>query len=213
MIFNEVNRILVLAPHPDDAEFGLGGTIAKLIAQKKEVFIIVYSLCEKSTPDGFEVGTIEKEMYASLASLGVPRENLIVYDFAVRDFPAHRQQILEEIIVQRNKIKPDLVFIPSSSDIHQDHKTIYEEGKRAFKFNNLLGYEMPWNNFGFNSFVYNVLEESHIQSKIDAINLYKSQGFRLYSNPEFIRSLAILRGGQIMKKYAESFELIRMISA
>lgn len=212
MIFENTNKVLILAPHPDDAEFGLGGTIAKLIENGKEVFVIVFSLCEKSTPANFEVGAIEQEMYASLSLLKIPKENIIVFDFSVREFPSRRQEILEQIIEQRNEIKPDLIFIPSSSDIHQDHAVIHEEGKRAFKFYNLLGYEMPWNNFGFTSFIYNPLENSHLKSKLDAIACYKSQNFRIYSSPEFITALATLRGGQILIKYAESFELIRLIA-
>ena len=37
-------------------------------------------------------------------------------------------------------------MIPSESDVHQDHQTIYNESIRAFKFSSILGYEMPWNN-------------------------------------------------------------------
>lgn len=212
MIFENVNKVLILAPHPDDAEFGMGGTISKLVENGKEIFIITFSMCEKSTPEGFEIGVIEKEMYDSMKSLKIPKENLIVYDFPVREFPAYRQEILEKLIEKRNLIQPDLVFIPSSSDIHQDHATICEEGKRAFKFNNLLGYEMPWNNFGFTSFIYNAIDIKHLKDKLDAIGCYKSQSSRPYCSPEFITSLATLRGGQILKNYAESFELIRLIS-
>jgi hypothetical protein len=70
---------------------------------------------------------------------------------------------------------------------------------------------MPWNNIGFTSFVYFILDETHIKKKIDAIKLYKSQGQRKYSSPEFIRSLATIRGGQVQQDFAESFELIRFI--
>ena len=109
----------------------------------------------------------------------------------------------------KKKLQPDLVFIPCSSDLHQDHKTIHEEGIRAFKYNCLLGYEMPWNNFGFTSFVYVSLNEKHVQKKIGALELYKTQQHRSYSNNDFVVSLAKMRGGQIQKKFAESFELIR----
>ena len=212
MIFEKINTVLVLAPHPDDAEFGLGGTISKLIENGKEVHVITFSLCEKSTPKGFEIGQIEQEMYESMNKLNIPKSNLIVFDFPVREFPAFRQEILEKIILERNRIQPDLVFIPSSDDIHQDHQTIHNEGVRAFKFNNLLGYEMPWNNFGFTSYIYNSLEVRHLNNKLNAIACYKTQGFRPYSSPDYIKSLAVLRGGQVLKKYAESFELVRLIA-
>ena len=210
-MFENAKKVLILAPHPDDAEFGLGGTIAKMMEKGIEIHIAVFSNCEKSTPKGFEIGSIEKEMYESCKFLGIDSKNLYVLDFEVREFPSLRQEILDELVVLRNKVKPDMVFLPSSSDIHQDHKTIHDEGIRAFKYCGLVGYEMPWNNFGFTSYVYVNLEKKHIDKKIGALNLYESQKHRSYSNVDFVISLAKLRGIQIQREYAESFELIRLI--
>jgi LmbE family N-acetylglucosaminyl deacetylase len=210
-MFTDIKKVLILAPHPDDAEFGLGGTIAKLQELGKEIHVAVFSNCEKSTPAGFEVGTIEKEMYKSFEFLGIKKEQQHVSYFEVREFPSKRQEILETLVALRKKIQPDVVFLPCSSDVHQDHKTIHEEGIRAFKYSSLLGYEMPWNNFGFTSFMYVNLLPKHIEAKIGALNFYETQKHRAYSNVEFVNALAKLRGIQIQKEYAESFELIRFI--
>lgn len=210
-MFEYAKKVLILAPHPDDAEFGLGGTIAKMLEKGIEIHIAVFSNCAKSTPKGFEIGSIEKEMYQSIEFLGIDSKNLYLLDYEVREFPSLRQEILEKLIELRNNIQPDMVFLPSSSDIHQDHKTIHEEGIRAFKYCGLFGYEMPWNNFGFTSYVYVNLEQKHIDKKIGALNLYESQKHRSYSNVDFVISLAKLRGIQIQREYAESFELIRLI--
>lgn len=211
MIFSEIQTVLILAPHPDDAEFGLGGTIARLKELKKDVHVVIFSLCEKSTPEGFEIGSIEQDMYASLNFLNFEKENIHVLGYPVREFPKMRQEILEDLIQLKKKINPDMVFLPCSSDIHQDHEVIHKEGIRAFKYANLLGYEMPWNNFGFTSFVYVKLEAIHIKKKIDALDLYKTQKHRSYGNESFVKSLAKLRGTQIQEDFAESFELIRLI--
>lgn len=210
-MFNEVEKVLILAPHPDDAEFGLGGTISKLQKLGKEIHVAVFSDCEKSTPAGFEKGVIMEEFYASCEFLGIKQENIHTFDFEVRLFPQLRQEILEGLIKLRAKLRPDLVFLPSSSDIHQDHATIHNEGIRAFKHCNVLGYEMPWNNFEFKSYVYVNLSDEEIEHKIAALNHYKSQAHRPYSAEEFVKSLAKIRAIQINKKYAESFELIRFI--
>lgn len=210
-MFHSIQKVLILAPHPDDAEFGLGGTLVKLLEMGKEVHVVVFSMCEKSTPVGFEVGIIEKEMYESLEYLGVPKQNIHALNFEVREFPALRQEILEAMVSLNKQVNPDLVFLPSSSDIHQDHETIHKEGIRAFKYSSILGYEMPWNNFGFHSFVYVPLTEYLLKKKIEALKLYKSQLHRPYSNISFLDSLARLRGTQIKKEFAESFELIRWI--
>ncbi len=208
-MFDQIKKVLILAAHPDDAEFGLGGTLTKLMEEGKEIHIAVFSDCKESTPKGFEIGSIKKEFFDSCNFLGIKNEHIYMFDFPVRHFPRYRQEILEELVNLRNKCNPELVFLPSSSDIHQDHQTMHEEGIRAFKYSCLLGYEMPWNNFGFTSFVFVNMEKRHLQKKIDALDYYKTQKARSYSNNEFVTSLAILRGGQIQKQYAESFELIR----
>ncbi len=136
--------------------------------------------------------------------------NLLKYD--VRTFNYKRQEVLDDIIKFRKEINPDLVFIPSVNDIHQDHATIATEAVRAFKFINILSYEMPWNNFRFATTHFFVLSEENIQTKVNALKKYKSQAHRPYANEEFIRSLARTRGVQIGQQYAEVFEVIRTIS-
>jgi LmbE family N-acetylglucosaminyl deacetylase len=56
-----------------------------------------------------------------------------------------------------------------------------------------------------------LLDEKNVQSKVDALNEYKSQAHRTYANEEFIRSLARTRGVQIGSRYAETFDLVRWI--
>lgn len=210
-MFQSIQRVLILAPHPDDAEFGLGGTISRLIELGKEIHVAVFSDCEKSTPAGFEAGVIEQELYESMAFLKIPTDQIHMHRFEVRVFPEFRQAILERMVELKKIIKPDTVFLPSSSDMHQDHNTIHLEGIRAFKHQNILGYEMPWNNFQFKSYLYVNLEERHIEQKIGAIEIYKSQAHRPYSASDFVRSLAKIRAIQINTQFAESFEVIRFI--
>jgi LmbE family N-acetylglucosaminyl deacetylase len=134
-----------------------------------------------------------------------------LYDYNVRIFNERRQDILQELIGLREKINPDIIFMPSLRDIHQDHNVIANEGLRAFKFSSILAYEMPWNNLSFNTSSFVILEERHIQKKVDALKEYKSQSHRAYCNEEFIRSLARTRGVQINAQYAETFEVVRWI--
>lgn len=208
----DFGKTLILAPHPDDAEFGLGGTISRLVENQTDISVVVFSDCEKSLPEGFESGSILREMFESLALLRIPRENIYTLNYEVRKFSYFRQEILEDLVKLNKIIQPDTVFIPSSSDIHQDHSVIHQEGSRAFKYSNLLGYEMPWNNFQFNSLFYVELSDWHLESKIKALKTYSTQQFRPYSSEDFIRSLATLRGAQINRKYAESFEIVRIKS-
>ena len=53
MRLNSFNNILVLAPHTDDGELGLGGTINKLIQLGKKVTYVAFSTAQQSVPKGF----------------------------------------------------------------------------------------------------------------------------------------------------------------
>ena len=96
------------------------------------------------------------------------------------------------------------------NDIHQDHTTIAHEGLRAFKNTTLLGYELIWNNLTFNTQCFIKLDKTHIDSKVNSLKEYKSQGFRDYLSEEFIYSLAKARGVQVGCEYAEAFEVVRL---
>jgi LmbE family N-acetylglucosaminyl deacetylase len=111
----------------------------------------------------------------------------------------------------RERIQPDVVLLPSRNDIHQDHSTVTSEGIRAFKNCSILGYELIWNNLSFATDFFCVLDELDIEKKIEALRAYKTQEGKAYMSPDFIRSLAIVRGTQINSLYAEAFEVIRWI--
>ncbi len=205
------NKVLVLAPHTDDGEFGCGGTIARLIEEGSEIHLAAFSACEQSVLKKYPADILIGELKNATSLLGINPNNLYLYDYQVRIFSERRQDILQTLINLRETIKPDLVFMPCLDDIHQDHYTIAQEGLRAFKFTSILCYEMPWNNITFNTRSFVHLDEKHINKKIDALKEYKSQAHRPYANEEFIRSLARTRGVQINAQYAETFDVIRWI--
>ena len=204
-------KVLILAPHTDDGELGCGGYISKLIEKGKEIYYAAFSICENSVRSGFPDNVLEQEVKKATATLGIPPENLIIHKFKARDFPKIRQDILEILIKFRDNMKPDLVLMPSYNDLHQDHKTVAEEGLRAFKGTTILAYEIPWNNINFNTISFVPLEERHIKKKIEALRCYESQKFRGYASEQFVCSLAKTRGIQIEKPYAEVFEVVRWI--
>jgi LmbE family N-acetylglucosaminyl deacetylase len=205
-------RILVLAPHTDDGELGCGGSVAKFRAEGREVFYAAFSLCSKSLQHGLAADTLAQECREATSQLGIESNNISLFDFEVRDFPKFRQEILEELVKLGKKINPDLVIIPSSTDIHQDHGVIHTEGLRAFKNCSLLGYELPWNHAQFQSTFFIPLAEDNVKQKVRALKAYRSQAHRNYMDEDFIFSLAKVRGVQSNTAYAEAFEVYRMIS-
>ena len=204
-------KILVLAPHTDDGELGCGATISKLIENNNDVYYAAFSACKQSVLKDFPEDILITEVKAATNILGIKSENLILFDFQVRTFNFHRQDILDTLIKLKTEINPDIIFIPSVNDLHQDHSTIANEAIRAFKNCTILSYEVPWNNVSFYTGCFVILEEKHLNKKIQAIYEYKSQSHRGYINDDFIRSLATVRGVQVGVKYAETFDVVRLI--
>ena len=206
------NQILVLSPHTDDGEIGAGGTIARFVEEGKEIYYVAFSSCEASVPKGFPEDVLKIECKKATSILGIKPENVILLEYEVRTFPLHRQKILDDMIALNRQIKPELVLVPSSNDIHQDHQVIYAEALRAFKKNaSIWGYEHPWNNLTFTTDIFVKLEERHIKKKIEAMKQYESQNFRPYFDEKYIKALAYMRGTQVDYPFAETFELIRLL--
>lgn len=204
-------RILILAPHTDDGEFGCGGTIAKYVDAGTEVYYAAFSLAEESVPPPFPKNILETEVKAATNVLGIKSDHLLLYKYQVRHFATHRQNILEDLVKLSHELQPDLVLMPSLNDLHQDHSTVAIEGLRAFKRTSILGYEMPWNNLNFATQSFVRLSEDNVERKMNALECYKSQAAKNYASREFIASLARTRGAQIGVKFAETFEVIRWI--
>jgi LmbE family N-acetylglucosaminyl deacetylase len=140
----------------------------------------------------------------------VSKEDILFYDYQVRVFNYSRQNILDDLVLLKNKVSPSTVFIPSVDDYHQDHKTIADEAVRCFKNNcSILSYELIWNNTGFRNQIYYDISEEDVANKIAALSKYETQKNRIYFQNNFIEALATVRGAQNGIRYAEVFEVIR----
>ena len=203
--------VLVLAPHTDDGEFGCGGAISRLIAQGNRVIYVAFSAAEKSVPEGLPTDTLRHEVVAATKALGISPEDCHCLNFEVREFQAYRQDILEEMVKLNRLYAPEVIFMPSQFDTHQDHAVISAEGFRAFKKSTVLGYEVPWNNLRFNNNCFIKLLAEDVDKKIAALSCYESQRGKDYATPEFVRALAHTRGVQVGVQYAECFEAIRLV--
>ena len=211
-LMSSMQRVLVLAPHTDDAELGCGGTIARLLREGEDVFVAAFSTAEESLPPGVAPTRLRDEFLAAMQTLGIPPEKTLVFGYPVRRLSYFRQELLEELVKLRSQVKPGMVLLPSASDLHQDHQVLNVEGLRCFKDMTVWGYELPWNNIGFPSQAFVTLEPCDLKAKWTALQAYKSQ-FELarpYFSWEFIEGLARVRGVQVKAPYAEAFEVMRL---
>ena len=202
-------KILIICAHTDD-EIGCAGTIVRLIEEGHEVAYRALCGIEKTLrQEGKNQEIARIECVESMKRLGT--KDSYVYSIENRVFPKYRQEILDIMVWLKKEYKPDIVFIPTSTDIHQDHQVTHNEGVRAFKYSTIMGYELPQNIIASKNSAFIKLKSHQVETKVYAIQAYKSQVKRKFMSPEFIWGQAKMRGIQCNTEYAEAFELIRMV--
>ncbi|MHA1965656.1 MAG: PIG-L deacetylase family protein [Candidatus Thorarchaeota archaeon] len=209
----ESRTALFLSAHADDAEFGCGGIIQKLVEAGVKVTSMVFSICEDAVDTSKYPKDIRRtECKEAAKILGI--QDLRILNYPVRRFNSHRQEILQDIIDLRSESEFELVFTHWHDDVHQDHQVVAAESYRAFKGRDttLLSYEIPLNCQAFSPNVFIPLSEAEVEKKIEAIWCYISElERRSYFQEELVRSSLGYRGPYARTKYAEAFELKIMI--
>ena len=194
-------NILVISPHTDDGELAAGGTIGRFVEEGSNVTYLALSAPRQE---------LHKECAECLEVLGV--KEYFILDFPRRRFPEKRQEILQYLSDYNKEHRVvDLVLTPSTQDLHQDHQTVTNEVMRAFKHSTIFGYELPWNNIIFHENCFVALNEKHVEKKLEALTHYDTQKTRLYFDREYLHGLMRAKGLHIGEKYAESFEVIKLV--
>ena len=123
-----LQRALVVTPHPDDAEFGCGGTVARLVQAGKQVFYVVATSGNKGGRDTemsaeYLFSARQEEQRRAAEVLGV--SEVVFLDFGdgeLEDDHAFRRELVYHI----RRLKPDIVFTTdpfrTSFYIHRDHR-------------------------------------------------------------------------------------------
>jgi len=212
-------NVLVLSPHADDAELGMGGTIAKLVQQKNNVTILTAILPKENLSGKVDRYMENKRYHEQLKSSKLLGAKLQTLNINPYDFKFNREyvKIFDEKI---KKIRPDVIFSCWEHDTHQDHKTLANIIFSVSRKNDISLYmyeAMLPGGINTNSFNPQLFVDisKFMKTKIKSINCYKSVFHRKknnYSNfMESITARAKFRGEMIGVKYAECFVVVKKI--
>lgn len=221
--------ILVIAPHADDETLGMGGTIAKMAAEGRDVVVAVmtgpgeepHPIWQASSWEG-----IHAEARKAAGLLGVKDlifENLPAV--CVPDRPVHEvNDVLGKLI---SSVDPEELYLPYYHDLHRDHSVIayaalvharaYRDAGRGIRL--LAMYETPTETHlfppqltpAFAPSLWVDISET-LETKLAAWNCYGSQHHEGATprSPDAVRALAVSRGAEIGVAAAEAFVLLRL---
>tara|TARA_B100001175_G_C19449264_1_gene610430 strand:- start:24 stop:695 length:672 start_codon:yes stop_codon:yes gene_type:complete len=222
-----MKKILILSPHADDEILGCGGFISKYSKQNYQINVLILTNANKGAPEIYSskaIQIIRNEAKQANNIIGTKKlifENLPALN--LNNYPIYKiSNIINRYIVN---ISPEIILIPSSNDIHDDHKIIFRAAKVSLRYNKksnlkkILSYEVlsetEWNedekSFNPNYFV--SLKKSDLNNKVKAFLKYKSQ-VKKFPHPrskEGIINLSKFRGSQIFETYAEAFKVEKIL--
>lgn len=199
-------NVLLLGAHPDDIELGCGALLHHMVKQT-EVLCVTLSDNQKN-PD---LRNVKNEHHESMAVLGVPKEKIVLGPFTTRIFHDSRQDILEYFLKLRREFKPDLIFVHSRQDVHQDHNTMTDEALRAFRGITVLGFDVVRSSYGFFPHFLVEVSEEDVNKKIEALSCYETYRDRYYFNKELTRSIMVRHGALAECPFAEGFDILRIV--
>lgn len=200
------HSLLFLGAHPDDIELGCGALIAD-IHQQTSIYCMTFS-DNKKNPD---LQNLVTEHFESMRALGLRDEQVELGTFETRRFPDYRQEILEKMLDLKRRLKPEIVFVHTSQDIHQDHVTVTQEALRAFRGTTVLGYDVLRSSYGFFPHFLVEVSAEGVETKIAAMEKYKTYKDRYYFSPEVLRATAVRHGALAERPFAEGFDIVRIV--
>jgi len=199
-------KVLFIGAHPDDIELGCGAFIAN-IAGSTEVLCVTLSDNQKNPA----LQSVVEEHNRSMAVLGVPRDHDRVEAFETRRFPHVRQEILEYLFQLNRQFRPEIVFVHTKADIHQDHNVVTEEALRAFRGTTLLGFDALRSSYGFFPHFLVEVTERDMERKVQALMEYNTYGEKYYFDPSVLRATLIRHGALAERPFAEGFDILRIV--
>ena len=235
MISLKGQKLLIIAPHPDDEVIGCGGLIQKIKAEGGKVFILFLTVGDTrdfSKKRKSNASERKKEIEKVASFLKYDK-----YDIALEGQKYHLkldllgQKKLMDIIeresaVSIEKVKPSMVAFPAFSSYNQDHRIVTLATHAALRpaereakhfVSTVLSYEEPADAWSIDQqtapSVFVPITEEEVANKLKAVRLYRSQ-LRTFPNLRSVKtleSLAILRGSWASTAFAEAFTTHRIV--
>ena len=216
MTYKNKKKILAVGAHADDVEIGCGGTLAHHIEKGDDVYVVVMAESSYTNYDGTVLRSSEEAKNEELNAAEILNIKIINLGFETKSVP-YSSESIERLnsIIDQNKI--EILYTHWYHDTHQDHRrttqSVLSAGRRV---QNILMYEPEYpagrSYIGFRNQYYVDISQV-FQLKMKALMQHKSQIQKFGGNyfMDAVKARAINRGYEIGSKYAECFEIIRLL--
>src|SRR5574341_1024723 len=209
------HNILAVGAHADDIEIGCGGTVARHVEKGDNVIILVMSESSYTDYRGKILRSIEEGISEEENAAKVLGAKIINLGFTNKKVP-YSQESIEAINKVIDDYNIDTIYTHWHNDTHQDHMRTTQSVFSAGRYiKNILMYEPEYpagrSFLGFwNQYYVDITSTFDI--KMEALKCHKSQ-IKKYGDHfiDAVEAKARHRGYEIGAKYAECFEVLRLL--
>ena len=216
----KMKHVMAVGAHPDDIEFGCGGTLLKHKKRGDKVIYVCMTDTQSVDKTTNKVIRSHKELkdetQCAADALGVDEIHYLPFEDLNVPFSIESVSELEKLI---KKYEIDTIYTHWTGDSNQDHIATFKATRAAARYvPNVYCYEqipIPRLSENLMSVNYYVNIDTSFDQKIVAAECHKSQ-FKKYKEVGFdvtenLTTLAKYRGIQACCKYAEGFQIIKKV--
>jgi LmbE family N-acetylglucosaminyl deacetylase len=216
-------RVLVVAPHPDDETLGCAGTLLRMQQQGADLaWLIVTGISEQAGWTSQKVRQRDAEVSRVTQSIGFSHVfNLRLPTAQLDSHPM--SDLIDRFSAVFKSFEPEHVFVPHRSDVHSDHRVVFDAVAACSKWfryscvRRVLAYEtISETGFGLDAESifrpnYFVNISDFLERKLEIMAIYESElsAFPFPRSVKAIRALAAIRGAMSGFEAAEAFQLLR----
>jgi LmbE family N-acetylglucosaminyl deacetylase/CheY-like chemotaxis protein len=195
----EAVSVLAISAHPDDAEIGVGATLAKHVRQGHSVTMLTLS--------GGATSARTEELAEAATVIGARLVHRSLPDTEIGEGPS-TVPMIEEVV---REIRPAVVYLHSVEDTHQDHRAVHRAGLVAVRgVPTVLCYQSPSATVAFRPGRFNDVT-GFVDIKLAALACHRSQGAAWYMEPELVEATARYWGRYGRIRHAEPLEVVREV--
>jgi LmbE family N-acetylglucosaminyl deacetylase len=227
-LVEDLERVLVVAPHADDEAMGCAGLLAKLAERDCDVHVL-YLAVDGFHHYGLDRQTSYEERVAEIEAVTklLACSYEIVYgdqDLIEKLDTLPKRELVDFFEAAINEHRPDLLLLPYGVDYDQDHVAAFQTAFAAARpiaevfgkwlVPHVLTYEMTKLNWASEPLPRPVAYcdiSAHLDTKLEAIRRYATQSRPTphIRSPEAVEALASIRGKEVGIEYAEAFGVLR----
>jgi LmbE family N-acetylglucosaminyl deacetylase len=199
-------NILAIGAHPDDIEFGCGGSLIKYADRGHHLFLLIMTEGGLGAPNRIRMA----EQLDAQEILGIRRIFWGNYEDTYLEVNKDVISQIENVIAE---VKPDFIFCHYPDDTHQDHRHLAQAVISATRYvRNVLFYEGPTTQNCDPQIFIDISDT--LDRKMKALEAHRSQiektNIEDLTIIELARSTANFRGTQGRVKFAEAFSALRL---